>query len=67
MTIDKDLKKQTYEQLAEKQIEEIDRMQAKRFGLPLSTHTNPQIQDQVFSDLFSGIPLTEDEQEGEPR
>ncbi|MEW9667812.1 hypothetical protein [Ammoniphilus sp. 3BR4] len=63
MSVNKDLKEQAYEQLAEKQIEEIDRMQAKRFGLPLSTHTNPQIQAQVFSDLFSGIPQSEEKEE----
>lgn len=60
----KNLMKQTYEQLAEKQVEEIDLMQARRYGLPLPTHTDPNIQSVVLSDLLSGIPVNEDENEG---
>ncbi|RXT15284.1 hypothetical protein [Ammoniphilus sp. CFH 90114] len=57
------LKEQAYEQLAEKQIEEIDRMQALRYGLPLPTHTTPEVQSQVFSELFSGIPISDDKKD----
>jgi len=60
MKIDKKLMQAGLEQLAEKQIEEIDRMQAKRYGLPLQTHTDPDIGAQVMSDLFSELPVEEE-------
>lgn len=60
-----ELKRQSYEQLAEKQVEEIDKMQSKRYDLPLSTHTNPHTQSVIFSELFSGIPVYEDRNETE--
>lgn len=63
MTNHKDLMKQAHEQLAEKQVEEIDQMQARRYNLPLPTHTDPTIQSAVFSDLFSGLPVNDHQDE----
>ena len=50
------------EQLAEKQIEEVDRKLAKQYGLPLETHTEPHVQAGIMSDLWSGIPIARDEE-----
>lgn len=61
MKIDKKIVQAGLEQLAEKQMEEMDKMQAKRYGLPLQTHTDPDVGAQVMSDLLSGIPIEEEE------
>jgi hypothetical protein len=56
-------KKEIYDeglkQLAEKQMEEMDQMLAERYGLPKQTHTDDAVRGAVFSDLLSGIPVTE--------
>jgi hypothetical protein len=59
----RDSKKEIYDeglkQLAEKQMEEMDQMLAKRYGLPKQTHTDDAVRGAVFSDLLSGIPVAE--------
>jgi hypothetical protein len=62
MEKDSKLIQQSLEQLAEKQIEEIDKMLAKRYGLQQPTHTDDDIRSATFSELFSGIPTTEDKE-----
>jgi hypothetical protein len=62
--MDKDSKwiQQSLEQLAEKQIEEMDNMLAKRYGLPQPTHTDDEIRASTLSELFSGIPYSNNEE-----
>jgi|GEM_PF-3344410 len=53
----KDINHEALEQLAEKQVEEMDNMLAKRYGLPQTTHTNDKIRASSFADLFSEVPV----------
>lgn len=59
--MDKDLQQLGLEQLAEKQMEEMDQMLAKRYGLQPPTHTDDQVRASTFSELFSGLPYDQDE------
>lgn len=63
MNTDKELKQMGLEQLAEKQMEEMDQMLAKRYGLQPDAHTDDQIRASTFSDLFSGLPYDQEHED----
>lgn len=62
MDNEKDLKQLGLEQLAEKQMEEMDQMLARRMGIQPPTHTDDQIRASTFSELFSGLPYEQDDE-----
>jgi hypothetical protein len=54
---DRQLMKEGLEQLAEKQIQDIDRMLVKRMGVD-STNSLERDNDNTFADLFSRMPMS---------
>ncbi|HJV46486.1 MAG TPA: hypothetical protein VJ824_12275 [Bacillota bacterium] len=50
-------------QLSEKQSEEMDQMLARRYGLPIATHTEDKIRSSNLSELFSGLPINNESKE----
>lgn len=62
MNTDKELKQLGLEQLAEKQMEEMDQMLARRHHLQPPTHTDDKIRASTLSELFSGLPYNQDDE-----
>lgn len=50
------------EQLAEKQMEEMDRMLARSEGRQTPVHTDDEMRAATFADLLSGVPYIEEEE-----
>lgn len=57
--------KEALKQLAEKQMEEMDTMLAKKYGLLQPHDSFDQAGQSVFAELFSGLPVTEEKKENE--
>lgn len=57
---DRELMKEGLEQLAEKQVQDSDRMLEKRMGVE-SSDLLEQDNDNTFADLFSGMPSNQED------